>query len=58
MTPLFEHYSQLEKVPESQVLLTLNDVQVHPNDTPDSLKLTVASVLGKNKYIPYSQNYT
>ncbi|XP_021934550.1 uncharacterized protein CG4449-like isoform X2 [Zootermopsis nevadensis] len=45
LAPLFEHYSQLENVPQSQVLLTLNDVQVHPNDTPDSLKLTVANII-------------
>ncbi|PNF32504.1 hypothetical protein B7P43_G03873 [Cryptotermes secundus] len=42
---LFDHYSKLENVPHSQILLTLNDAQVHPNDSPDSLKLTVASVL-------------
>lgn len=42
---LFDHYSELEHVPQSQIWLTLSDVQVHPNDSPDSLKLTVASVL-------------
>ncbi|XP_069695087.1 DNA repair protein Rad60 [Periplaneta americana] len=45
MTHLFEHYSELEGVPQNQILLMLNDVQIYPHDTPDSLKLTVASVV-------------
>ncbi|KAJ4445629.1 hypothetical protein ANN_12311 [Periplaneta americana] len=45
MAHLFEHYSELEGVPQNQILLMLNDVQIYPHDTPDSLKLTVASVV-------------
>ncbi|KAJ9583296.1 hypothetical protein L9F63_022350 [Diploptera punctata] len=42
---LFEHYTKLEGVKQNQILLTLNDKKIHPSDTPDSLKLTVADIL-------------
>lgn len=45
MKTIFQFFSDLEGVTEDKLLFMLNDKQIHPDDTPDSLKLTVVDFI-------------
>ncbi|XP_049941974.1 uncharacterized protein CG4449 [Schistocerca serialis cubense] len=45
MKTIFQFFSDMESVTEDKLLFMLNDKQIHPDDTPGSLKLTVVDFI-------------
>ena len=45
---LFSFIAQEKEVPDTRLMLLLNEKTIHQNETPDSIKLQVADIIGKS----------